>query len=73
MSGQHSRLRRWLGPSVVIVAGVALSVVLAVSFSLRTHDAIVLFTWSAGGAAVTGILAALLLAWVRRTRTGTQT
>ncbi|MDQ2724756.1 MAG: hypothetical protein M3Y36_04595, partial [Actinomycetota bacterium] len=73
MSGQHSRLRRWLAPSVVIIAGVALSVVLAVSFSLRTHDAIVLFTWSAGGAAVTGILAALLLAWVRRTRTGTQT
>ncbi|MDQ2729451.1 MAG: ATP-binding protein [Actinomycetota bacterium] len=79
MSGRHplalSRpaLRSWLAPAAVIVAGVALSVVQAVSFSLRTHDAVILFAWSAGGAAVTLIVAAALLAWVRRTRTGTQT
>lgn len=70
---EHPTLRPWLAPSVVILAGVALSALLAISFSLRTHDAIVLLAWSAGGAAVAGIGAALLLAWVRRTRTGTQT
>ncbi|MDQ6839213.1 MAG: ATP-binding protein [Actinomycetota bacterium] len=65
--------RTWLAPVLVLVVGATVSVILAVSFSLRTHDALVLLAWSAGGAAVAGIGAALLLAGVRRTRTGTQT
>jgi signal transduction histidine kinase len=58
---------------MVIAAGAAVGVILTGSFSMRTHDALVLAVWSAGGAAVAGIGAALLLASVRRTRTGTQT
>ncbi|MDQ6782530.1 MAG: ATP-binding protein [Actinomycetota bacterium] len=66
-------LQRWLAPVVVVAAGTMISVVLAVWFSLRTHDAVVLLAWSAGGAAVAGAGATVLLSWVRRTRTGTQT
>lgn len=62
----------WLAPLALVLIGVTLSITLAVSFSLRTHDAVILLAWSAGGAAVAGMGAAALLSWARRTRTGAQ-
>lgn len=65
-------LRWWVAQAVVIAAGIALSVGLTAGLSLTGHDAMMLFAWSAGGAAVAGLVAAGLLAWARGARSGTQ-
>lgn len=70
--GGRRGLAWYLAPVGVLLAGATISVILAVSFSLTAHDAMVLLAWSGGGAAMAGIAAALLLTWARRTRSGTQ-
>lgn len=57
----------------VVVGGATLSVAFTLALSLSSHDSLVLLAWSAGGAAIAGLIAAALLGWARGARSGTQT